>query len=933
MFNLKKLLRYAIGLLSVALLFNILGYIYISYQSRENDRQEENEKVAGILQTLSQQVAKDMVLLLVDTSRQNRSLSLTDELRHSLQDFEAKQAFLRTEILRPKAKSSGNLQGIDSIFTQLRPYYRRLDTLGLQLLQDTAVTRAGAQLIAQKIRYNESQYLERMQDISRIYHNADNGFVNKVFFVNTGILTSLIFAILLMAVFIFIPIIKQSDKTYRELRSSLNRTQESEAALCKRENQLQALGAATHQLIGSDLRPTMQQAVMLMGQQMETDRTTVFEFRHPTKEGEIWQAARLAHWNRNGQESFAVGTNTFPWEVMAPIVTTLMKNEVYAHSWQDAPSAELRHWYERTGTKFVICVPIFVGTELWGQLGLSHCSNDREWTPADFSVLRSFAASLGSAIERSRMEDQLVLAKEAAEAGNRARSEFMANISHELRTPMNGIIGFSDLLLTSTLQDTQREYVQHVSKSAYSLLSIINDILDFSKIEAGKFFLERSAFDINDLIGDAVDIVSIKAHEKGLELIFDGPPDISTQVWGDPLRIRQILINLLGNAIKFTERGEVSITLRQSGPIIDRTGNGYLPLSIAVKDTGIGIPPEKLGRIFESFTQADSTTTRKYGGTGLGLTISKSLAEMMNGGLAVQSEPGAGSTFTLHLQLEMAEAQRGEPPLLRTPLHNVLVIDDNATNCRILREFFAHSSVSCETCTDGESALENIRAVVAGRHHYDLIITDHHMPGMDGITLVKRIKDILGAGPNPFILMLSSLDRSQHRIEAKAAGIDRFLAKPVKLKELRTLLHTIFDKSGARSAASPQSIEKLAPGARVLVVEDEPVNMMLICEVLRNMGTEVFRANNGQEALTLLTEMEPSLILMDVNMPVMDGFTATRHIRQMTRPRRTIPIIALTADATVDDKEKCLQAGMDNFISKPFRIDEISAMLKKYLAG
>ena len=934
MFNLSRLLRYAIGLLSVALLFNILGYIYISYQSRENDRQEENEKVAGALQTLSQQVAKDMVLLLVDTSRQNRSLGLSDELQHSLTEFETKQAFLRTEILRPKAKASDALQGIDTIFTQLRPFYRRLDSLGHLLLQNPAAIPGRANLLADHIRYNESQYLERMEDINRIYHNVDNGFVNKIFFVNTGILTSLIFAILLMAVFIFIPIIKQSDRNYRELRSSLSRTQESETALRKRENQLQALGAATHQLIGSDLKPTMQHAVMLMGQQMDTDRTTVFEFRHPKQEGETWQAVRLAHWNRNGMESLAVGTNSFPWEVMAPIVTTLLRNEVYAYSWQDAPSPELRQWYERTGTKFVICVPIFIGAELWGQLGISHCSNDREWTLADFSVLRSFAASLGAAIERSQMEDQLVLAKEAAEAGNRARSEFMANISHELRTPMNGIIGFSHLLLATILQDTQREYVQHVSKSAYSLLSIINDILDFSKIEAGKFFLERSTFDIIDLIGDAVDIVSIKAHEKGLELIFDGPPDMAAPVWGDPLRIRQILINLLGNAIKFTDRGEVSITLRQSGPVIDRDGRGYLPLAIAVKDTGIGIPPEKLGRIFESFTQADSSTTRKYGGTGLGLTISKSLAGMMNGGLSVQSEPGAGSTFTLSLQMEMADAGPVEAPLLRTPLQKVLVIDDNTTNCRILREFFAHFNVNCDACTDGEAALEKIRAVVAGLHSYDLIITDHHMPDMDGITLVKRIKDILGAGPNPFILMLSSLDRSQHRVEAKAAGIDRFLAKPVKLKELRTLLHTIFDKSGdPRADAAPQSIERLAPGARVLVVEDEPVNMMLICEVLRNMGTEVFRANNGQEALNILTEMEPSIILMDVNMPVMDGFTATRHIRQMSKPRRTTPIIALTADATVDDKEKCLQAGMDNFISKPFRIDEISAMLKMYLVG
>ena len=727
MFNLKKLLRYAIGLLAFALLFNILGYFYISYQSRENDRQEENEKVAGNLQTLSQQVSKELMFLLADASHPDRSSDLHDELQRSLRDLEAKQSFLRSEIERPKAKETDALQGIDTLFAKIAPFYSRLDSLGRLLLRDTTAGARSATLVG-SIRNSESRYLAGMQEITRIYHNVDNGFVSNIFFVNTGILTSLIFAIIIMAIFVIIPVIKH------------------------------------------------------------------------------------------------------------------------------------------------------------------------------------------------------------AEAGIRARSEFMANISHELRTPMNGIIGFSDLLLTTALQDTQREYVQHVSKSAYSLLSLINDILDFSKMEADKFFLEHTAFDINDLIGDAVDIVSIKAHEKGLELIFDSHPDTPAAVWGDPLRIRQILINLLGNAIKFTDRGEVTITLRQSGEMITRDAKNYLPFSITVADTGIGIPAEKIGRIFESFTQADSSTTRKYGGTGLGLTISKSLAEMMNGGLSVESRPGAGSTFTLQLQLEMASLLPVEEPPFRTPLHKVLVIDDNGTNCRIMREYFAHFHVGCETCTSGEAALEKIKDAVARHQGYDLIITDHHMPGMDGITVVKKIKKILGAGPSPFILMLSSLDRSQHRIEAKTAGIDRFLAKPVKLKELGVLLHTLFDKTGSPPPATARHIiEKVSPGARVLVVEDEPVNMMLISEVLRNMGAEVLRANNGEEAIALLKEAEPVIIFMDVNMPVMDGFTATRLIRKMPQPQRSLPIIALTADATVDDKEKCLQAGMDNFISKPFRIEEISAILKKYL--
>ena len=746
--DLKKLLRYAIGLLAIALLFNVLGYIYIKYQSVENDRQEENEKIAGSLQTLCQQVSKDLLFVLMEPAHTDRPPGLNNELIRALGDFESKQAFLRDEIDRPKAQETETLRGLGAIFTRISPYYNRLDSLGHALLPDSAgVGRTPA--LAAFIRNNESHYLDGMQEITRIYHNVDDGFVGKISVANLGVLSSLIFAIIILAVFVIIPVIKQGDKNYRAL--------------------------------------------------------------------------------------------------------------------------------------------------------LEH-------------------------------EEQLVLAKEAAEAGSRARSEFMANISHELRTPMNGIIGFSDLLLTTTLQDIQREYVQHVSKSAYSLLSLINDILDFSKIEAGKFFFEHAAFDIDDLISDAVDIVSIKAFEKQLELICDYRPGMPSRVWGDPLRLRQILINLLGNAIKFTDKGEVSISIRQAGEITHRDAKRYLPVTIAVKDTGIGIPAGKLNTIFESFTQADASTTRKYGGTGLGLTISKSLAEMMGGRLSAESQLGAGSIFTFELELEIADEQPVDLPP-RAPLHNILVIDDNLTNCRLLQQFFLHFGIACDISTNGEDALKKIHASIAAHRPYDLIITDHHMPGTDGITLAKKIKANLGPAADPFILMLSSLDRSQHRQQATDAGIDRFLAKPVKLRELHALITSIFDKSTGKPAAAVKNhFEKFPPGTLALVVEDEPVNMMLISEVLRNMGVEVIRASNGQEALDRLTSTLPGIIFMDINMPVMDGYTTTRHIRRLPVPMRNAPIIALTADATADDKERCLQAGMDNFISKPFRMEEITAMLKKYLS-
>jgi len=897
--DLKRLLRYAIGLLSLALMFNVAGYFYINYQSRENDRQEENEKVASNLQTLCQQVAKDMLYLLADPSPGNRAPGLSDELQRSLREFETKQSFLRSEIDRPKAQKTEALQGLDLLFTRITPFYNRLDSIGHVLLDDTAPSGVKASVPVPYIQYNESSYLEGMQDITRIYHNVDNGFVNKIFFVNTGVLTSLIFAIIVMAVFVIVPVITQGDNNYSALR--------------KRDNQLQALSAATHLLIGNgDFKTVVAEAITILGRQIDTDRISIYEFKPPT-ETLPGTAGRVAYWCREGRDVYPAGVEQFPLLSMNAITEVLGSNGVFVSSTADIASPEIREWLQRTGTSSIASIPIFVREKLWGLLGLANYKDGPHWTDADFFIMRSFAGSLGAAIERVMIQEQLILAKDAAEAGSRARSEFMANISHELRTPMNGIIGFSDLLLTTSLPEVQREYVQHVSKSAYSLLSLINDILDFSKIEAGKFFFEHVSFNLEDLVGEAVDIVSIKAFEKQLELICDCGLGSPTLVWGDPLRIRQILINLLGNAIKFTETGEVSITFTRAETPIERNGKQYLPLSIAVKDTGIGIPAEKLTTIFESFTQADSTTTRKYGGTGLGLTISKNLAEMMGGMLLVESVPGQGSTFTLQLEPELAGEEPADPQP-EMPLHHVLVVDDNQRNCRLLEKFFHHFGIGCTWCA-GDKALANLRE----HRTYDLIITDHEIPGINAVD-------------TPTILMLSSLERSQQRQQAARAGIEFFLSKPVKPKELQKLIASIFAKTTDAAGNHALRFEKFDPGAIALVVEDEPVNMMLISEVLRNMGVEVLKATNGEDALDKLADHIPTIIFMDVNMPVMDGFTATHAIRQLPRPQRNIPIVALTADATTDDKEKCLQAGMDTFISKPFRLEEIAGVLKKYLS-
>jgi len=534
-------------------------------------------------------------------------------------------------------------------------------------------------------------------------------------------------------------------------------------------------------------------------------------------------------------------------------------------------------------------------------------------------------------LELSRDEERR--ARELAEKASLAKSEFMANISHELRTPMNAIIGFTDLTLTTELQRLQREYLENVHRSGYNLLGIINDILDFSKIEAGKLTIENRAFNLCQLVEETVDALAIKAFEKKLELICESDPSLPVQLLGDPGRIQQILMNLLGNAIKFTAKGEVVVSLKKGSAMQGPDGQRVQPIMLAVRDTGIGIPKEKLERIFESFTQADTSTTRRYGGTGLGLTIARNLAEMMEGTLVVHSEPGQGSIFTLQLMLEIINETSTVAPIQRTALKRVLVVDDNTTNCRLLESIFHYMGVACTVCTSGKQAL-NILAATEDKQRYDLIITDHQMPVMDGITLVGKIKDSLRSQPQPFILMLSSLDKGMCLEDAGQAGIDLFLSKPVKLQELNAILQSTFgsvQEDVSAVPAKPEIHQLATDDASILVAEDDPVNMLLISEVLTKMGFTVIKATDGRQVLDLLGNHRPALILMDVNMPEMDGLEATQIIRTMAQPQGNIPIVALTAAAMSEDREKCLDAGMNSFITKPFKLQELEEVLRKYV--
>jgi two-component system sensor histidine kinase/response regulator len=635
---------------------------------------------------------------------------------------------------------------------------------------------------------------------------------------------------------------------------------------------------------------------------------------------EMDASGRITDWNAQAE-------TTFGWQ-RSEAMGQLLSERIIPQRYRDAHAQGLRHFFA-SGEGAILNKRIEITALHRGE---------REF-PVELTISATseggthrFSAFARDITRRKRSEQEILGAKEAAEQSNRAKSEFLANMSHEIRTPMNGILGMTELILDTDLTFEQRQHLGLVRISAESLLLIINDVLDFSKIEAGKMELELIPFDLRECLGETMMALSFRAHQKGLELVCEVQPEVSEALLGDPGRIRQILINLVGNAIKFTDHGEIFVGVDEQSP-----GSATTTLHFAVKDTGVGIPVEQQEKIFEAFSQADGSMTRKYGGTGLGLTISVRLVEMMGGRVWLESEPGRGSTFHFTVQLAVQDTASARPiPLQPEQLRDlhVLIVDDNFTNRRVLHGMLTRWGMRPTSVEGGRAALQALEIAKSTGYPFPLILLDGQMPDMDGFALAEQIQKDPGLLAVT-IMMLTSTGQLGDGARCRELGISAYLVKPIRQTELLDGICQALNKVSVtknKPLVTRHTLHENKHRSRVLLAEDNAVNQTLAVHLLEKRGFSVIVAGNGREAVEAFANNQFDVVLMDIQMPEMDGFEATAAIRAKEKlAGGHVPIIAMTAHALKGDQERCISAGMDGYVSKPIRTSELFSTIESML--
>ena len=567
--------------------------------------------------------------------------------------------------------------------------------------------------------------------------------------------------------------------------------------------------------------------------------------------------------------------------------------------------------------------------ELWNRRANSYAIQGAVYVAALMLLITAFYMITRKNRMLRKSQADLIRAKEIAETATKSKSTFLANMSHEIRTPMNAVIGFLGLLAKTDMTLKQQDYVHKIESSARVLLGIINDILDFSKIEVGKLEIETVNFQLDEVINNIVEMIAVKAAEKNIELLSNVHSDVPRALVGDPLRLGQILVNLASNAVKFTDKGHILI----KAELLSKDPTGCR-IKFSVQDTGIGMTAEQVEKMFTAFSQADSSITRRFGGTGLGLTISKRLAEMMDGEISIESQQGVGSTFTyaalFKRQAEIRESKTPDMEKLRTL--KVLIVDDSEMARTILAEHLFTFGIHAAQADSGQAAIEEIRRASQSMS-YDLVLMDLRMPDMDGLETARKIRADQDIAHMPLIIIVSAFGREEIVKQAENIGIRTFLMKPVNPHLLRDILLNAFGEAAAEASAHTPDIKPTAvraDGLRVLLAEDNVLNQEVATEILRSAGISVEIANNGKEAVEAVTNTPYDIVLMDIQMPVMGGYEATKHIRSIDQ-YKDLPIIAMTAHAMQGAREECLEAGMNDYISKPIDPDSLLLTIQKWM--